>query len=98
MMSPVGDEAGRTAATFYEDGRNQGDVRKVGPAAERVVKEDGIAGFKVDSLNGALDRKRHGPEMDGQVIPLGNGASIPIEHGAGEILPLLDIGREGGPA
>ena len=55
-------------------------------------------GLEVDTLDGAPDRKRHGSEMDRQVVALGDGLSRAVEHGAGEVLALLDVGRERGPA
>ena len=49
-------------------------------------------------LDGSLDGERHGAQMHGHVIALRDGMAMFIVDGAGVVQPLLDVGREAGPA
>ena len=70
----------------------------MGAAPVGVVEDDEVALLEGHGLERGLDRKGHGPEVDGDVRALGQGPAVPVEEGAGKVLPLLDVRRKGGPA
>jgi hypothetical protein len=81
-----------------EYGRDEGDVRKVGSAPERIVQAGHVPRVKfTEGLQRLGHAHGHGTEMDGHVVAHGDGSPAGIEKGAGVVLALLDVGREGGP-
>ncbi len=95
MVGAVGDEEGG-ALPPEKDRRHQGDVGQVGPSAIGVVEKDRVAGREVRALQGRRHRQGHRSEMHRDVGGLGHHPPLPVEEGAGEVPPLLDVGGEGG--
>ena len=95
-MGPIGHEKAEPAA--QEDGGDAGDVGQMGPAPVGVVEDDQVALLKGHGPERRLDGEGHGAQVDGDVRALGQRLAGAVEAGAGKVLPLLDVGGEGGAA
>ena len=100
MVGPVGYEECWFGLVFgQEDGGDQGDVGEMGAAAEGIVEDDDVAGLHAgDVVNGGADGHRHGAEMDGEMIALGDGAAYRIVDRAGVVEALFNVRAEAGAA
>ncbi len=98
VVGAAGDKGIGGGGTFEKVGGDEGDVGKVGAAEERVVEDDAVSGMQIEGelLDGSLDGKRHGAEMNRNVGSLGDEHAMQVEEGAGIVTPLFDVGRAGG--
>ena len=101
VVSPVGYEAGQFsfAVLVHKHRGNQGDVRQVGAAQVGVVQDDHIPGPQCarKGIQRCLHRSGHGPQVNGLVRGLGHHLAGGVKNRAGEVPPLLDVGRICGP-
>src|SRR5579883_1915965 len=99
MVGAAGDETKQFAGMAIgvvsnEDRSDQRDIRQMCSAQIGIVEDDNIARLKRGkSLDGGAHGGRHGPQMDRNMLGLGNQASLRIETGTGIVLALLNIGR-----
>lgn len=77
-----------------KDGRNGGDVGRMGSALERVVQNGDIAGLQFERLACVIDRQRHRAQVHRHVVAHGNGVSARVIDGTGVVAALLDVRRE----
>ena len=84
------------AAVAGEDGGDKGDVGQMGAAEVGVVEDDDIAGVEGEAAEGGLYGGGHGAKVHGDVSGLGHHLTLGVEQGAGEVEPLLHVGREAG--
>jgi len=68
------------------------------PAAKRIVQHDDIARIEGAVLHRGSDGHGHGTEVYGHVVAHSKDMAATVEHSAGVVAPLLDVGREGRPA
>ena len=89
-------EARGARPLLREDGRDHRHVGQVRPTEVRVVEDRDVAlgpgGERLDRADGL----RHRAEVDGDVRRLRERLPGGVEDRAGEVLPLLDVGRERG--
>ena len=93
-MRAVGGKEGRTIDTFYKDRGNERDIRQVGAATIRVVHQHAITRLHVHVLNGMQHRHRHGTEVHGNMLSLGDRVPRAVKQGTRKVLALFDIGRK----
>ena len=84
-----------------EHGGDHGDVRQVCTAVVGGVQHVDVAGLEPPPVRRPRRRHRphavpHGAEVHGHVRRVGDQVRLPVEQGAGEVEPLLDIDRVGG--
>jgi hypothetical protein len=63
-------------------------------AAIRIIDQDAIAGLHINVLDGVQNGHRHGAEVYGDMLSLGNHVSRAIEERTGKVLALFNIGRK----
>src|SRR6266700_83290 len=96
MMGAVGGKTNQVwyTRTLHINGRNNGDVREMAPAEERIIERNDIARREViEHVECRRDRVRHRAEVDRNVSRLGHEPSLALEERAGEVPPLLDVWR-----
>ena len=74
---------------------DEGHVGEVRAAGVRVVEHEHVAGRGVVAHHRG-DRVRHRPQVDGDVLGLGDHPATLVEDRGRAVAPLLDVGREGG--
>ena len=86
------------AAGLVEHRRADGDVGQMRAAVVGRVDGVDVAGRDPALVlaNDGLDRAVHGAEMHRHVRRVGDQRAVGVEHGAGEIEPLLDVDGVGG--
>ncbi len=63
----------------------------MGPAVIRVIHRILDPGHRLEPVETCLDRGGHGPEMDGDVLGLGEHLPLGVEYRCRAICPLLDV-------
>ena len=81
-----------------EHWRHQRDIRQVRAATERIVEHGDIAGRELERIHRRPHRHGHGAEMHRHVVAHSDDLAACVEHRAGIIAPLFDVGRERGAA
>ena len=98
VVAARGDPEQKLAAGLVEHRRADGDVGEMRAAV--VGRVDGIDVARRDPAlvlaNDGFDRAIHGAEMHRHVRRVGDQRAVGVEHGAGEIEPLLDVDGVGG--
>ncbi|GKT94385.1 LOW QUALITY PROTEIN: uncharacterised protein [Colletotrichum tofieldiae] len=98
LLAPGGGVVRGRGVGVDEDGGDNCQVREVGAAPLRVVREEDVAGLELAFPETVLrlDRELHGPQVDRDVRGVGDELSGGGEDGAGEVEAFLDGGRDGG--
>ena len=96
MVSPVGDEADQL--TLFKHRGDQGHIGQVGPPQVGVVDDQHVARRPVSRPDQFLHGIRHAAEMHRDMRRLSAESAVRVEHGAGEIQPVLDVGGKRGLA
>ncbi len=74
--------------------RDQGDVRQVRAARVGIVQQHDVPGTHLDPLDRGLVAHGGRAQMHRLVRGLADHAPVAVEQRAGEVAPLLDVGRE----
>ena len=98
MVRAIRHEEGRLPFAPEKHGRDERDVRQMRSAPERIVQHHDIARLHDEGVDGRPNRQRHGAEVNGHVIALGDRLAPCVIHRARIIEPLLDVRREARPA
>ncbi len=98
VVRTVGDVKHRAGRLGGVDRHHHREVGKVRPSRVRIVEQRDVAGPKPERGDCGSDRHRHRSQVDRHVIAHGEDLSTAVKHRAGIVAPLLDIGRERGPA
>ena len=80
------------------DGHYHRQVGQVCSPGVRIVEQRDITRPKLECADGGSHRHGHRSEVDGHVIAHGEDLPSAVEHRAGIVATLLDIGRERRPA
>ena len=93
VMAAAADEEQDVLAVGIEYRRDDGDVRQVGAAVERVVQRDDVAGLqrKAPVIEDGADALAHRAEVDRDVRRVGHQIAVGVEDGAGEVQTFLDV-------
>ena len=98
VVSAIGDVERGPISAGEKDGRDHGDVGKMGTAAIGIVENRTFARFETEVGENSGDGHGHGAEVDGHVVAHGDEVALGRENGGGVVAALLDIRREGGAA
>ena len=82
MMRTIGGKESRSADTFHKNRGDKGDVRQMRAAAVRIIDQDAIPWLHVNVLDGVQDGHRHGAEVHGNVLGLGDHVSLAVKQSA----------------
>jgi hypothetical protein len=88
----------RSFPPVHVDRRDQSNVGQMGSTLERVVEHDDVAWLHRRRVYRGLNGHRHGSQMHRHVIAHSDDLTFAVEHGAGIVAALLDVGRESRPA
>ncbi len=94
MVRAVCDEP--DTGTVHEDRRDQGHVRQMRTAQIRVIDDQRIARLPGPPAHQVAHCIRHAAQVDRDMGRLGTQLTAGIEHRAGKIQAVPDIGRKGG--
>ena len=99
MVASVGHEEDGLLDALVEDGRDHGEVGQMGATCLRMVCQDDVTLAQVvaEGVHLVADGALHGPQVDRDVRGVGHEAAVGPEQGAGEVKPLLDVGRDRRP-
>jgi hypothetical protein len=97
VVGPARHEKRGRVCGSNEHGRDHGHVRQVRAARVRVVQDYHVAlGPGVHGGPRRVYARGHGAQVDGDVGGLRHEGPGPVEHRAGEVEPLFDVGRVAG--
>ncbi len=80
-----------------EHRRHDGHVGQVGPAVSGMVGHQDVARLHRQRVAQPAYAQAETAQVDGNVRRVHHQLAPSVEEGAGEIQPLLDVGRDGGP-
>jgi len=93
VVGTGGDESDQ--AIGRDNGSHDGDVGKVRAAEKGVIENHDIASLPAHAPDDIPHAPGHRSQMHGDVRGLGHQFTAGIKNGAGEILAILDVGRQG---
>ena len=98
VVAAACDEEENLLPRLVEDRRDDRHVRQVGAAVVGRVHHVDVARLERAAVRREhrANRLAHGAQVDRDVRRVGDQVALGIEHGAGEIQPLLDVHRVGG--
>ena len=98
MVAARGDPEQDLFRGLIKHRRHHRDVGQMGAAIIRSVQRKDVAGMDVALVepDDRLDGPVHRAEMHRHVRRVGDERAVAVEHGAGEVEPLLDVDRIGG--
>jgi hypothetical protein len=93
-MGAVGHEGGQLAVD--EQRRDQGHVGQVRPAEKRIVHDHHVPRGPLHTPDNLPHGIGHAAQVDRDVRGLSTQLAVGVEHRAGKVQAVLDVGRQGG--
>src|SRR5215831_11116818 len=94
MVCAVGGKEGRSVHAFHKDRGNESNIRQMCTAAVRIIDQDAIPWLHLNVLDGVQDGHRHGAEVYGNMLGLGNHVSRAIKSAHEKSLRSLILGEK----